>query len=162
MSTKQPEDDLKDPLWSKQDFETLKAFEVFCLYRDNRNWSLRDISQEHYGVEHSKHVMDWSRNYHWVKRKEAYWVHVDKELTEAALAAKKEAVKKAVIQVTGEMEDLVQVALEKAKEGNVTMLKDLFDRTGFKSDESKTIEIENKNDDENKTLQTITERLGWQ
>lgn len=68
--------------WEKQDDETLKAYNAFCVYRDMPAHlrSLKKVAEAIYnGVSTGKqrYIEHWSSNNNWVKRVEAYDIHLD-------------------------------------------------------------------------------------
>ena len=78
---------MTDPIWTKQDGETQRAYQVFCVYRD-MGWqdrSLRQLTRDVYDEDATgvyTHVRKWSSKYEWVARAEAYDEHVSEQMRE--------------------------------------------------------------------------------
>ena len=94
--------------FDQQEGETPKAYEAFCLYRDEGTGrALRKIAQTH--NKSIATLADWSERYDWVDRARAYDSHLElqarkgrEEAHTAEIVAYRERCRKAAIQ-TGEM-----------------------------------------------------------
>lgn len=67
--------------WTKQPWETQRAFECFCVYRDmGTGRSLREAYREEAGKDEVKQVSShwarWSSDHNWVERAEAWDQHI--------------------------------------------------------------------------------------
>jgi hypothetical protein len=64
------------PLWTKQEDETQRAYNAFCVYRNLgwRNRSLQKVHDQVYGkgAGNLRYVEQWSSQYDWVDRAAAY------------------------------------------------------------------------------------------
>lgn len=70
--------------WEKQEHETSKAFNAFCLYRDMGADRSQSRLVEEYGQSMTT-VNKWSSKFDWVKRCEAWDVEQDRVAREAQL-----------------------------------------------------------------------------
>ena len=76
--------------WERQEGESDKAFEAFCVYRDSTP-SDRSLTKTSQKMSKSRPTLcDWSRKYGWVSRVRAWDDKCDAELREAELKKRRE------------------------------------------------------------------------
>ena len=77
MAKKKNQTEIEPELWERQQGETARAYEAFCIYRDmGANRSLRKVVQQL--DKNLTTIGDWSTKYDWVKRVAAWDAEQDR------------------------------------------------------------------------------------
>lgn len=104
---------LSDP-WEQQPGESMKAFEVFCAYRDLGPKRSIERAAHLSGKRWTNYVRSWSAKYHWVARAKAYDVEQDRK-KRALEDAEREKMAERHLKVSMAMIDKAFQAVEKMK-----------------------------------------------
>lgn len=138
-----------DKIWEKREDESRRQFEAFKCYRDmGSGRTLAKVDDEvSYSLQNIKRI---SSTKDWGDRVHAYDKHLDRVETKS----KKEQIQKAYEKLYANLPELIDAALDKAKEGNTRMIRDLLDRT--LGDAEKHLHEFSDNDDED--VEDVLER----
>lgn len=66
------------PAWERQPTDTIASYRAFCIYRDDPDLSLKDLSKQLGKKPSYLRVLEtWSSKHNWVKRRQAWQDHLD-------------------------------------------------------------------------------------